>query len=114
MNLAARNLLFTLVVPGLGAVAVPWWILARGGVSGQLGWFGIVVIAVGVAIYVACVRGFAVVGRGTPGPWDPPRQLVTVGLYQWVRNPIYVGCWWSSARRSCSIHHPCWCMRSRW
>ena len=28
-SLAVRNLLFTLVVPGLGAVALPWWILTH-------------------------------------------------------------------------------------
>jgi protein-S-isoprenylcysteine O-methyltransferase Ste14 len=33
---------------------------------------------------------FAVVGRGTPGPWDAPRRFVAVGPYRWVRNPIYV------------------------
>ena len=29
-------------------------------------------------------------GRGTPAPYDPPRQLVTGQLYRWVRNPMYV------------------------
>ena len=27
VSLTARNVLFSLVVPGLGAVLVPWWIL---------------------------------------------------------------------------------------
>jgi protein-S-isoprenylcysteine O-methyltransferase Ste14 len=33
---------------------------------------------------------FAAVGRGTPGPWDPPRRFVAAGPYRWVRNPIYL------------------------
>jgi protein-S-isoprenylcysteine O-methyltransferase Ste14 len=38
-----------------------------------------------------CVRDFAVRGRGTLAPVDPPTELVAVGLYRWVRNPMYVG-----------------------
>lgn len=91
MSLALRNLMFTLLVPGLGAVAMPWWILGRGGTSAPVAWYGLALIAVGVAIYLACLWVFAVVGSGTPGPWDPPRRLVAVGPYRWVRNPIYIG-----------------------
>ena len=29
--------------------------------------------------------------QGTLAPWDPPKKLVTVGLYRFVRNPIYIG-----------------------
>ncbi len=91
MSLAVRNLLFSVVVPGLGAVVLPWWILSRSGATpARLQLPAIAVIAVGAGIYGACVWLFAVVGRGTPGPWDAPRRLVAVGPYRWVRNPIYV------------------------
>jgi hypothetical protein len=42
------------------------------------------------ALYSACLRLFAIVGEGTPGPWDAPRHFVAMGPYRWVRNPIYV------------------------
>ena len=29
-------------------------------------------------------------GRGTPAPIDPPRELVAIGFYRYVRNPMYV------------------------
>jgi len=90
-SLAVRNFLFTLAVPGLGAVALPWWILTRsGGAPVPTGWYSLGVIAAGAALYLTCVWIFAVVGRGTPGPWDAPRHLVAVGPYRWVRNPIYL------------------------
>jgi protein-S-isoprenylcysteine O-methyltransferase Ste14 len=30
-------------------------------------------------------------GRGTPAPIEPPKELVAVGFYRYVRNPMYVG-----------------------
>lgn len=91
MSLLVRNLLFTVVVPGLGGAGVPWWILTRsGGTAAPRAWPAVAVIASGVALYVWCIRLFAAVGRGTPGPWDAPRRFVAVGPYRWVRNPIYV------------------------
>jgi protein-S-isoprenylcysteine O-methyltransferase Ste14 len=91
MSLALRNLLFTVVVPGSGGVYVPWLILTHGGASpSPVAWPAVAVIAVGVLLYLRCLWIFAVVGRGTPGPWDPPRRVVAAGPYRWVRNPIYV------------------------
>jgi protein-S-isoprenylcysteine O-methyltransferase Ste14 len=91
MSLALRNLLFTVVVPGTGGIFLPWLILTRGGPApAPVAWPAVAVIAIGVLLYLWCLRVFAVVGRGTPRPWDPPRQLVAVGPYRWVRNPIYL------------------------
>jgi len=51
---------------------------------------GILCIAIGAPIALACVITFVVRGRGTPAPFDAPRQLVAVGPYRWVRNPMYL------------------------
>jgi|SRR5262245_52886101 len=91
MSLLARNLLFTLVVPGAGAVYVPWWILTRGQtVPTPAAWPASAVIAMGVALYFACLWVFVTIGRGTPGPWDAPRRFMAAGPYRWVRNPMYI------------------------
>jgi len=91
LSLVVRNLLFTIVVPGLGGAWVPWWILTRhGGTATPAAWEAVPVIAAGIALYVWCVWNFATVGRGTPGLWDAPSRVVAVGPYRWVRNPIYV------------------------
>jgi protein-S-isoprenylcysteine O-methyltransferase Ste14 len=91
LSLVLRNLVFTVVVPGLGGVWVPWWILTRDGrTATPAAWEAVVVIAAGAALYAWCVWNFAAVGRGTPGLWDAPRRVVAAGPYRWVRNPIYI------------------------
>jgi protein-S-isoprenylcysteine O-methyltransferase Ste14 len=103
VDLAIRNVAFTLVVPGLGGFWLPWWLAARTARAGSLAtsatlvtpatpvaWAAVPVIAGGLALYLWCVWDFARVGRGTPGPWDAPLRLVAVGPYRWLRNPIYV------------------------
>jgi len=90
-SLVIRTLLFTIVVPGAGAVWLPWWILTRSHpTAGPVAWPAAAVIALGAALYLWCVWLFAVVGEGTPGPWDAPRRVVATGPYRWVRNPIYL------------------------
>jgi protein-S-isoprenylcysteine O-methyltransferase Ste14 len=91
MSLLIRNVIFTLIVPGLGAVGVPWWILTRGGATPEpVASPALVLIGVGAVLYFLCLYFFAIVGRGTPGPWDAPRRFVAEGPYKWVRNPIYI------------------------
>jgi protein-S-isoprenylcysteine O-methyltransferase Ste14 len=91
VSLALRNLLFTIVVPGAGAVYAPWLILTRAGANPQpVAWFALILVALGLGLYGWCLWLFATVGRGTPGPWDAPRRFVAVGPYRWVRNPIYI------------------------
>jgi protein-S-isoprenylcysteine O-methyltransferase Ste14 len=52
---------------------------------------GLLAMAVGVALTLACVTVFARAGQGTPAPFDPPRRFVAVGPYRYIRNPMYVG-----------------------
>lgn len=50
-----------------------------------------VVGAAGAALAAMCIFTFVFVGRGTPAPFDPPRQLVIRGPYGLIRNPMYLG-----------------------
>ena len=94
MNLFFRVLLFTVLVPGSVMGWLPFFVIplggsyAPGGIPGQMGWG---LVAIGAMIYLWCAWSFAHQGRGTPGPYDPPRKLVVRGLYRYSRNPMYVG-----------------------
>jgi protein-S-isoprenylcysteine O-methyltransferase Ste14 len=52
---------------------------------------GWVVAAAGAVLCASCVIVFAMRGRGTPAPFDPPRVFVAIGPYRYVRNPMYIG-----------------------
>ena len=86
-----RALLAFLALPVVVAFVVPVWLLPgdRWRIYGPFaGW---VVLAFGLVVLLECVREFYVSGKGTLAPWDPPKRLVTGGLYRFVRNPMYVG-----------------------
>jgi len=96
MSPVFRTLIFTIFVPGFWTIMMPYWLLPRGTRpnlrgAGAAGWL---LIAAGIALYFACAFwGFALRGKGTPLPIDPPKKLVVEGPYGLVRNPMY----WSVA-----------------
>jgi protein-S-isoprenylcysteine O-methyltransferase Ste14 len=94
IGLALRSLLWTALLPGLFAGYVPlrFFGLARVHVSltNPVHLLGLLAIALGGALLLACIWEFARSGRGTLSPVDPPRELVLRGLYRYVRNPMYL------------------------
>ena len=93
MVLFLKNLLFTLVVPGTVGVFLPLKIAeGKSSASGLAFAIACAFFAIATAVYVWCVWDFAVFGRGTPAPIDPPRKLIVRGLYRYTRNPMYLGC----------------------
>jgi protein-S-isoprenylcysteine O-methyltransferase Ste14 len=58
---------------------------------GFLRFVGVVPVGVGLFFLLNMFVYFAVVGGGTPAPFDPLRKLVTQGLFRYVRNPGYIG-----------------------
>jgi len=52
---------------------------------------GFVLASAGALLAGGCIATFVTKGRGTPAPFDPPREFVASGPYRYVRNPMYVG-----------------------
>jgi protein-S-isoprenylcysteine O-methyltransferase Ste14 len=96
MFVLARAATYATLFIGLVLVFVPRRILASSGIVRPAGlglsqFAGIVLGVAGGALAVWCILTFALVGKGTPAPFDPPRKLVVQGPYRYVRNPMYIG-----------------------
>lgn len=60
--------------------SMPWWRMLAA-----------IPAVAGFAVAMRCVWDFGATGHGTPAPVLPPKRLVVVGFYRYVRNPMYVG-----------------------
>ncbi len=89
-----KTLAHTLLIPGSVLVFVPYLLVReRDPTLHELdAWqlAGAVWIIVGIVIGSWCTFEFMIRGRGTPNPLDPPKLLVQLGFYRYVRNPGYV------------------------
>lgn len=85
-----RALFAFLALPGIVAFAVPVWWLVRNTRMELQHPAALLILLIGCAGLLRCVRDFYVFGKGTLAPWSPPRHLVTAGLYRYSRNPMYV------------------------
>ena len=84
---------FALLAPGTALVWGPLGILSSTSERFDLGaarWLGLPLLVLGVAGLLWCIWDFGRLGRGTLAPIDAPRFVVRGGLYQFVRNPMYV------------------------
>jgi len=95
-----RQALSIAILPFTVTVLVPLWIARSKGIGLALGsspaevaleTFGVILLLIGLRLFAASLTRFAVEGKGTLAPWDPPRHLVIRGPYRYVRNPMISG-----------------------
>jgi len=96
MFVLIRATVYATLFISLLLVFVPAQLLSWAGISrpttiGAPQIAGSIVGTLGGLLALWCVLTFAVAGKGTPAPFDPPRRLVVSGPYRFVRNPMYLG-----------------------
>ena len=73
----------------LGLLAMANWLLTFQ--VGAYGLLGLLPLGVGTALMFWVVFYFALVGKGTPAPFDPPKRLTNDRFFCYVRTPMYLG-----------------------
>lgn len=97
LSLLLRNLLFTILQPGVVGGLIPYLLLRNSRKSffpeqWTIRHFaGAFLMLAGFAIVMRCILRFATEGKGTISPIDPTKKLIIKGLYKYSRNPMYVG-----------------------
>lgn len=95
-----RHLIAVAALPFTVAVLIPIWLARRDDIRLSVAETpmmllvqacGVASLAVGLTLFATSLRRFAVEGKGTLAPWDPPARLVLTGPYRYVRNPMISG-----------------------
>lgn len=88
----------TSLAVGAGFFALWFWLLPSwlgfhvdASSAARWRWLAVVPSVLGFAVALRCVWDFGRTGHGTPAPIAPPKRLVIVGFYRYVRNPMYLG-----------------------
>ena len=96
--IASRVLVWAIIVLVHGSVlALIPYLLIRGEIQvfhleiGVLRFLGWPPILVGSLLILWSAWDLTRAGKGTPAPFDPPKEFVVKSFYRFVRNPMYLG-----------------------
>jgi len=96
LSLMLRSVAATAIPITVAGIGPLWLISATTPIAiAPWRWIFLAPMVAGVCFGAWSVVLFAIVGRGTLAPIDPPTAFVARGPYQFTRNPMYVGvsCW---------------------
>ena len=90
------TILGTVLVPCILHLLIPYMVLQNtSGLTfppiGLIEILSFVAAAVGISMVIWVSVIFVRRGKGTAVPLLPPKEFVPIGLYRYVRNPMYVG-----------------------
>ncbi|MFN2383381.1 MAG: isoprenylcysteine carboxylmethyltransferase family protein [Gemmatimonadota bacterium] len=95
MILALRTAVYEVVLGGLLLIGLLMLALDAAPPVGLLPeilqGLGLLLFGTGATLWAWATWELVARGEGTPLPLDPPRHLVTVGPYGWLRNPMHAG-----------------------
>ena len=83
--------LVALLMPVGVTVLIPWWLASvfpTSHASAGMLVVGVTLIVASLGLFAWTLALFVRVGRGTLAPWDATKELVIVGPYRYVRNPM--------------------------
>ena len=97
INLLLKNLFFTLLQPGSVVGLIPYFFL-EGKIAAAfterirfIQFLGAGILLMGTFILLNCVLRFPYEANGTISPFVRSKKLLTTGLYNYSRNPMYIG-----------------------
>jgi protein-S-isoprenylcysteine O-methyltransferase Ste14 len=90
------TILGTILVPCILHGLIPFLILSSTSELaftriGPMEMFSLLIAALGICMVVWVSTTFVSRGKGTAAPFLPPTEFVAIGLYKYVRNPMYIG-----------------------
>ncbi len=91
-----RGFAYATLVAVIAFIGFPYLVLRATASFPSIGlplieYMGIFFFLLGFVFFYLPVYLFAAYGYGTPAPFDPPKKLVTHGIFGVIRNPMYLG-----------------------
>ncbi len=84
--------IFSFILPVTVLIVVPLYIERNISLNHSATFLiGIILIFTGLLVMAVTILSFIRIGKGTLAPWNPTQNLVTSGMYRFVRNPMIMG-----------------------
>jgi len=94
-KLISQAALLFIVGPGSALLYLPYLIIKLFGLGfsapNYFSYLAIIFWLFGLYLMYKSVTAFIFIGQGTPAPFAPPQNFVSIDIYKFNRNPMYTG-----------------------